>query len=139
MRRIIQALVGALIAVFAGVFVYGGDWRGILSTATAATWPENDGSDFPAARRQFRTALSFPTDDTSPVAPPPPKIFRVVNYRSAVGPLPAYLTPTQRTERSIRQSSGSRAAIAIRSARCGCRPIPGTIRRRRLSVRRDWS
>ena len=93
MRRIIQALVGALIAVFAGVFVYGGDWRGILSTATAATWPENDGSDFPAARRQFRTALSFPTDNTSPIAPPPPKIFRVVNYRSAVGPLPAYLTP----------------------------------------------
>jgi alpha/beta superfamily hydrolase len=94
MGRILLALVGALIAAFAGVFVYyGGEWRGIFSTATSATWPDNDGSDFPAARRQFKTALSFPTDDAGPVAPPPPKIFSVVNYRSAVGSLPAYLTP----------------------------------------------
>jgi pimeloyl-ACP methyl ester carboxylesterase len=93
MRRIVLPLIGVLIAAFVGVFVYGGDWRGIFSTATFATWPENDGSNFPAARRQFKTALSFPTGDRDPVAPPPLKIFRVVNYRSAVGPLPAYLTP----------------------------------------------
>jgi dienelactone hydrolase len=93
MRRIIFALVGALIAAFVAVYFYSGDWRAILSTATSATWPGNDGSDFPAARRQFKTALSFPAGDREPVAPPPPKIFRVVSYPSAVGPLPAYLTP----------------------------------------------
>jgi acetyl esterase/lipase len=93
MRRIVLALVGALFAAFIGAAIHEGDWRGIFSTATSAAWPANDGSDFPAARRQFKTALSFPTADRSPVAPPPPKIFRVVNYRSAVGPLPAYLTP----------------------------------------------
>jgi pimeloyl-ACP methyl ester carboxylesterase len=100
MGRRLAAIIVALIvgvagaAVFAGVAVFNanGGLVGLLDSASpVGRWPNNDGSNFAAARAEFKTKLTLTSDDTAP-APSPPAIFRKVTYRSAVGPLTAYLT-----------------------------------------------
>jgi dienelactone hydrolase len=45
------------------------------------------------ARKGFQTKPVKRSDEKEKVAEPPPKVFQIVHYESAVGKLPAYLTP----------------------------------------------
>jgi len=93
MARTLSAIIVALIAAAAGVAFFNGGLSGLLGGEPQLAWPHNDGSDFPAARAQFKTQVTVKSSDTAAAPSPPPAIFRRVTYPSAVGPLAAYLTP----------------------------------------------
>lgn len=55
--------------------------------------PEKPGQTLPDARKGFTSQLVNRGGGRDPVDEPPPNVFRKVTYPSAVGNLPAYLTP----------------------------------------------
>jgi len=55
--------------------------------------PQDKGTSLVEARKGFQSKLVRRNEEKEPVDEPPPKIFRKVQYESAVGNLAAYLTP----------------------------------------------
>jgi hypothetical protein len=80
MVRRLSGIIVAVIAAVAGVAVFNGALPGLLNSETRAAWPQNDGSDFPAARAQFKTQLTLTSSDKAAAPSPPPAIFRKVTY-----------------------------------------------------------
>lgn len=68
---------------------------GPATTASKPTAPTEDGkvAILPEAKKGFKTKIVRREPAVEPVEEPPAKVFQVVKYKSAVGELPAYLTP----------------------------------------------
>lgn len=90
-RKVVGIIIGLVIAVV-GVAWFSGALQDLLF-GKEMVWPKNDGSDFSAARAEYKTKLSFTSDDVAAAPKPPTGIFRKLTYPAAVGPLAAYLTP----------------------------------------------
>jgi dienelactone hydrolase len=86
-RKVVGIIIGLVIAAV------GVGWFSDLLFRKEMMWPQNDGSNFAAARAEYKTKLSFTSSDTAAAPEPPAGTFRKLTYPSAVGPLAAYLTP----------------------------------------------
>jgi acetyl esterase/lipase len=64
-------------------------WDEAVNQAAGAT-------SLPEARRGFKTKPVARGNEREPVEEPPAQLFRIVRYKSPVGPLPAYLSVTPR-------------------------------------------
>ena len=69
---------------------------GILFVAGCGKSSNDQGVSLVEARRGFATKAIPQKGDKTPVAEPPPNLFRVVRYDSPVGKLAAYLTPDRK-------------------------------------------
>jgi dienelactone hydrolase len=90
-RKVFAIIVGLVIAAV-GIGWVSGALPDLLF-GKEMVWPNNDGSNFAAARAEYKTKLSFASGDTAAAPEPPAGIFRKLTYPSGVGPLAAYLTP----------------------------------------------
>lgn len=80
------------IALASGCDRHGGASPPKGSSSNASSLPEARQSSLPEARQAFTTTLIRQQKANFPVAAPPAKLFRVVNYQSPLGDMPAYVS-----------------------------------------------
>jgi formylglycine-generating enzyme required for sulfatase activity len=106
MRRIVLALVGALIVAFVGVFVCGGNWRGIFSTAAEAQRGAEEARRDPAADVTPGSDRSF--RDTLANGQPCPKCPEMV-----VVPAGSFMMGSPSTEQGRFDNEGPQHSVQI--------------------------
>lgn len=91
MRGLTLRVVIGLVAVVLGLAIVQGiripAVRQMIQSAAGPT------QTLAEARKNFRTQISLSSKDPGPAPTPPKGLFAKIAYPSAVGPLPAYLTP----------------------------------------------
>ena len=116
-----------------------GDETGRRSRGAAGAPPPPPKMSLGDARRGFQTKLVRQEKSGEHVPTPPSDIFRIVQYDSPIGKMPAYLSPDPEDGKKHPAIIWITGGIATRSARFGATRRPTTTRRPALSGRRESS